>query len=872
MGKGIVFVAGLFLAILAFYGACTNKALAATYDASQISVTLSANNNFYRVSPDTSTTIPVSLVLNSPSTLNFDGFSRDTISGQFGGADLMGIRIGVDNAAQDSTICQSVTGISTGLSTVFACNFPYVSNEFSNTFFSTFSSDSWTQGQSLSFNVVVDSGFLAKEGLTASDQGTVYQMNFYPYLDLQGISKNPAFSPPKTVYLQVYNNATEVAQNQNSPLPGGPNGQPIPSNTSATSSPGQTAVSGGLFGLVTSVIVYIASVINQLIYFLFYWLVAPLIQAVLSIHVYTDQFVNVIYPGWEIVRNVCNILFIVAIIAMGMATLLRVESYQWRHLLVQLVIAALLVNFSLIIGQSILALADTVQSQFLPNNVDVIRSLAQNLMVANNSTQLAQNTLAGNVNYIIQYLFFVAMAIGSFIVFAAIAVYLVIRMVVLWVLLMLSPVAYVARILPVTQGIAKTWWDNFIKYAFFTPIIAFFLNLTAVISASFAKNPVLQSIQSSAAGSTNSGAFAGSNSQNLSQFVFIVGSNILLLVFLILAIKVASYMGIAGGGMLSDIGEKGLKWPFQAAGKPFQAAGNAAKDKAQAAGMWTDRNTRLKLANKVAPKDSDKGLTRFVKGVGFGVLAPGSKGAAKKEEREHKYKEAKEMLGARAKDIVNPKAGAARKLELQRENEKVKKAEDTYANLSSASLRVELKKVIDNGDFASFKALMKVATKEEYLDDIKNDASLGAGNIDSVYAKAKAKAKKPRDGQMVDETEKHVNNNEADKGRYQNMTSVARASKLANLSIEDMTKVDKDLYMSGGAALTGTATASFQEIITAMGSDPSVARDMIKKLKKKEKTALRTLLGARGAPVTVPTGINAADAASAKGYFDTYVP
>ena len=111
-------------------------------------------------------------------------------------------------------------------------------------------------------------------------------------------------------------------------------------------------------------------------------IVSPMLASLLSVRVYTDGFVNVIYPGWEILRNVCNIYFILAIIAIAMGTLFRVESYKFRHLLVQLIIAALTVNFSLIIGQAILGVADTVQNQFLPNNEQVINQLSRDLMPA----------------------------------------------------------------------------------------------------------------------------------------------------------------------------------------------------------------------------------------------------------------------------------------------------------------------------------------------------------------------------------------------------------------------------------------------------------------------------------------------------------
>jgi hypothetical protein len=48
----------------------------------------------------------------------------------------------------------------------------------------------------------------------------------------------------------------------------------------------------------------------------------------------------------------------------------------------------------------------------------------------------------------VKQLFYVALSIGSFLVFLAICVFLVVRIVMLWILLMLSPLAYAAGVLP----------------------------------------------------------------------------------------------------------------------------------------------------------------------------------------------------------------------------------------------------------------------------------------------------------------------------------------------------------------------------------------------------------------------------------------
>ena len=182
-----------------------------------------------------------------------------------------------------------------------------------------------------------------------------------------------------------------------------------------------------MLGFINQLIGTLLGLLQEFIFNVFYYLIAPVIQAMLSIRTYTDTFAAVIYPGWEVVRNLCNILFIVALIAIGLGTLFRIDSYQYKHTLVDLVIAVLLVNFSLVIAQVVLGVADTIQSQFLPNNVEVIRSLARDLML--NYNALWSGTTFSDSGYFaltVKNLFTVALAIGAFFTFAAIAAFLVI--------------------------------------------------------------------------------------------------------------------------------------------------------------------------------------------------------------------------------------------------------------------------------------------------------------------------------------------------------------------------------------------------------------------------------------------------------------
>lgn len=473
--------------------------------------------------------------------------------------------------------------------------------------------------------------------------------------------------------------------------------------------------SGALAALINQIIGTLIGFIQELIYAIFFYLIAPLIQAMLSIRVYTDTFAAVIYPGWEVIRNICNIFFIVALIVIALATLFRVESYQFRHLIVQLILAALLVNFSLVIAQAILGLADTIQAQFLPSNVEVIRSLAKDLMVNSYRDVYLNNPFSdASFSGIVKPLFFLALALGSFAVFTAIGVFLIIRVVALWLLLLVSPAAYAAGALPATSSLRKQWWDNFLKYAFFTPIMAFFLNLTAVIANTYKTNPVLQEV-------TSGNLVNDLGGSNIAAFVFKVASNILLLVFLIASLKVADMAGVYGASSITSIAQKGIFAPFAAAGGGAKLFGGYLSRK------------HNEITSKIRGHEEK---VSFGRAAAFAVTNPVAfvKGLKKQsEERSHRAEAKAESVGLEVAEqrFSSPKAffKGSYKINphvLQHEKEEEDEQAKKLQNLSReevARRAVQIAMMGDSEEDLAYKrGVIKLAMSKGYIDDIVQEA------------------------------------------------------------------------------------------------------------------------------------------------------
>ncbi|NTU67228.1 MAG: hypothetical protein HGB08_04910 [Candidatus Moranbacteria bacterium] len=187
---------------------------------------------------------------------------------------------------------------------------------------------------------------------------------------------------------------------------------------------------------------------------------------------------SVIYQIWKIVRDMLNILFIMTLLFSAFATVLQIQSYNYKKILLNLIIMALLVNFSFPITRFIIDVSNVIM-YFFVNTLLNGGSGADDLL---SSSMLGP--LLGNVSTKDSLLFLIAAIVFVF-VFAitilVLAVLLLIRTVALSILIIFSSVAFVGSIVPGTS-LAKTahgWWSSLMEYSFFGPVMVFMVYIAA---------------------------------------------------------------------------------------------------------------------------------------------------------------------------------------------------------------------------------------------------------------------------------------------------------------------------------------------------------------------------------------------------------
>ncbi|MFH2104651.1 MAG: hypothetical protein ABII72_00235, partial [Parcubacteria group bacterium] len=73
----------------------------------------------------------------------------------------------------------------------------------------------------------------------------------------------------------------------------------------------------------------------------------------------------VVIAGWGITRDVLNMFFVISLLVIAFATILRIETYQYKALLPKLIYAALLVNFSKTIAGVFIDFSNVLMMTFI---------------------------------------------------------------------------------------------------------------------------------------------------------------------------------------------------------------------------------------------------------------------------------------------------------------------------------------------------------------------------------------------------------------------------------------------------------------------------------------------------------------------------
>lgn len=295
--------------------------------------------------------------------------------------------------------------------------------------------------------------------------------------------------------------------------------------------------------IVYPVIYVILSVLFEVAYVIT-WIGASLLNAVLNPTIMNKIFANeAIYEGWTIIRDICNLLFLLIMLLVAFGTILQSEKYNIKNSLSKLIIAIFLINFSFPIAGVIVDFGNilmygilawrcpsesaTCFQDFYAGLMTVVRDFRSQYswerFVFSNTTNL-QAAIGLGIATIYTYMYgFILLAMAGF---------LLVRTVALALLLILAPFAYFGEVMPGMENLGKKWWDNIWSYTLFGPIFA----LMFFISGELARN--ILTMKAPPLVNTDLGA--------LGPIVSAITVDILPLLFLLAIIPITKSLGLAG--------------------------------------------------------------------------------------------------------------------------------------------------------------------------------------------------------------------------------------------------------------------------------------------------------------------------------------
>ncbi len=294
-----------------------------------------------------------------------------------------------------------------------------------------------------------------------------------------------------------------------------------------------------------------------------------------------DQYLNTnlgwtIERLWTTVRDIFNLLFIFGLVYIGFQIILGTNESQAKRTIPLLIIAGLLVNFSLFIVKFIVDFANLAAYQIYTLFSAIGANQAPATAVSNlgglpsistaflNSLGVGQILSVVAVNQEFLYL------IGLLVIFAVLiyvffmgAILITIRFAVLLMYIVFSPAMFLGWVFPGMQGITDKYWRGLLGQAFFAPALLFMLYLSYRVIDGYnaAMRSSLYEINN---GLVNSGANTDNaeavvnQEQLVGAFVDVMPFFVMVVVFLIASMVVARKMADSGGSMVMKINNYGI--------------------------------------------------------------------------------------------------------------------------------------------------------------------------------------------------------------------------------------------------------------------------------------------------------------------------
>lgn len=343
-------------------------------------------------------------------------------------------------------------------------------------------------------------------------------------------------------------------------------------------------VFGILFATILWIPVFISSLFLSITASLFDFLVNTTVFGFSDL--FRSYFESGVNAAWTTFRDMANILMIAIFVFVAFNVILNIQTYGLKQFGVRILIVALLINFSLFFTKLFVDASNLTAYQFRQGivasgtNTDSISSVfmqragmtttaaggipgVSQLWDSVSNTFSAAFQMNGSVwTYVIVTTLFFSAA-GAIFLFASIL--LITRVITFLLLMITSPLAFIAYMTPAMDKWWDKWWSELIRNAIFAPLFMMLIWAVVGITTNFTGDTDLFKFTTSGPGSENL-----INVRAYFNIAIVLG-------LLYASTKIASELSLLGSKFAMDIGKKGLGfttlWSTLAAGKGLEWQG-----------------------------------------------------------------------------------------------------------------------------------------------------------------------------------------------------------------------------------------------------------------------------------------------------------
>ena len=200
-------------------------------------------------------------------------------------------------------------------------------------------------------------------------------------------------------------------------------------------------------------------------------------------HSYTGFDNPIVAIGFPVVQGLANVIILIGILVIGLATILGIEEYRAQRKLPALIICALLINFSGVLCGFVVDVSNVLTNHFLKDvgNLGVIWKIIKQDFLSFNTIVAMFTDISFTGQALVSIIF---CFLGALIIFV-LGLLLIVRKAAIPILVVLAPAAIASYIMPEIPGMPEAlwghrkffnWWlSEFLKWCFVGVTVTFFM-------------------------------------------------------------------------------------------------------------------------------------------------------------------------------------------------------------------------------------------------------------------------------------------------------------------------------------------------------------------------------------------------------------